>query len=243
MLGKTNAGGAGGGGGAKAALSVTYPSGSSCVCSDGIRTLKAIGTDGKNLFLLPAAGSWTVTAEDRSINKMATKTIDLQEEDAKTIAIMFSTPIAHAASNFKAVKYAWVSGAELFLTTEDLAEGTMLRTSGGGQSGYAMTTQSYDCQQYTKVVCEWSFQQVSIGGYPVYIPADNADLCLFSSDSATAGTVLASAHLAPEIVKTDQSGVATLNIPANTVNAFVGFRLKTANAANIRFVITDLYFE
>lgn len=60
MIGRTNAGG-GGAANAFAAIAVTYPAGSSCTCSSGTKTLRAKDTSGSCLFLIPSAGTWTVS--------------------------------------------------------------------------------------------------------------------------------------------------------------------------------------
>ena len=58
-------------GGAKAfaVISVTYPEGSTCTCSDGIKTLKLKDTSGQGFFLIPYAGTWIVTATDGTNTK------------------------------------------------------------------------------------------------------------------------------------------------------------------------------
>ena len=61
MYGRTNAGG---GVIAKGFIQTTYPEGSICTCSNGTRTLKARDTSGYMMFILPAIGTWTVTATD-----------------------------------------------------------------------------------------------------------------------------------------------------------------------------------
>lgn len=55
----------GGGGGIKdafAVISVTYPVGSTCTCSNGTKTLTAKDTSGSYVFPIPEAGTWTVRA-------------------------------------------------------------------------------------------------------------------------------------------------------------------------------------
>ena len=47
-----------------AAIGVTYPSGSVCTCTNGTLTLTAKDTSGKAIFVIPSAGTWTVTATD-----------------------------------------------------------------------------------------------------------------------------------------------------------------------------------
>lgn len=47
-----------------ATISVTYPAGSTCTCSDGSTTLTAPDTSGSYVFIVRNTGSWTVTATD-----------------------------------------------------------------------------------------------------------------------------------------------------------------------------------
>lgn len=62
MIGRTNSGS----GASKvfAAISVNYPVGSTCVCTDGVRTLKLKDTSGQDFFLVPYAATWTVICYD-----------------------------------------------------------------------------------------------------------------------------------------------------------------------------------
>lgn len=66
MIGRTNIGG---GGKALGAISVTYPEGSTCTCSNGTKTLRAKDTTGNALFLLPEVGAWNVLITDGSHSK------------------------------------------------------------------------------------------------------------------------------------------------------------------------------
>ena len=45
-----------------AVIGVTYPSGSTCTCTNGSKTLTAKNTSGKAIFVIPSAGTWTVKA-------------------------------------------------------------------------------------------------------------------------------------------------------------------------------------
>ena len=45
-----------------AVIGVTYPSGSTCTCTNGTLTLTAKDTSGKAIFVIPSAGTWTVKA-------------------------------------------------------------------------------------------------------------------------------------------------------------------------------------
>lgn len=57
MVGRTNAGGAGK---LFSIITVSYPEGSVCTCTNGTKTLKAKDTSGKALFNVPV-GEWTVS--------------------------------------------------------------------------------------------------------------------------------------------------------------------------------------
>ena len=52
-----------------AVIGVTYPSGSTCTCTNGSKMLTAKDTSGKALFVIPSAGTWTVTATDGTNTK------------------------------------------------------------------------------------------------------------------------------------------------------------------------------
>lgn len=59
----------GGGGKPYAVIGVTYPSGSTCTCTNGSKTLTAKDTTGKAAFIIPTKGTWTVKAVKGSQSK------------------------------------------------------------------------------------------------------------------------------------------------------------------------------
>lgn len=61
-----------------AIISVTYPSGSVCTCTNGTLTLTAKDTSGKALFVIPSAGTWTVKAVKGS--QSASKAVSITAE-------------------------------------------------------------------------------------------------------------------------------------------------------------------
>ena len=71
-----------------AIISVTYPAGSVCTCSNGSVTLTAKDTSGKALFTIPEAGTWTVTAVSGS--KSTSKAVSITTEgQVETVELMF----------------------------------------------------------------------------------------------------------------------------------------------------------
>ena len=61
-----------------AVIGVTYPSGATCTCTNGSKTLTAKDTTGKALFVIPYAGTWTVKAV--SGNKSKSKAVSITAE-------------------------------------------------------------------------------------------------------------------------------------------------------------------
>lgn len=61
-----------------AVIGVTYPTGSTCTCTDGVKTLTAKDTTGKALFVIPSTGTWTVTAVKGS--QSASKAVSITAE-------------------------------------------------------------------------------------------------------------------------------------------------------------------
>ena len=77
-----------GGGTPYAAIGVTYPSGSVCTCTNGTLTLTAKGTGGKAIFVIPSAGTWTVTAVNG--NKSTSKAVSITAEgQVETVTLAY----------------------------------------------------------------------------------------------------------------------------------------------------------
>lgn len=61
-----------------AVIGVTYPSGSTVTCTNGSKTLTAKDTSGRAMFVIPSAGTWTVTAVSGS--KSTSKAVSITAE-------------------------------------------------------------------------------------------------------------------------------------------------------------------
>ena len=62
-------------------ITVTYPEGSVCTCTDGVETLTAKNTDGTYVFCVPYAATWTVTSTDPEDNaKTKSQIVEITEE-------------------------------------------------------------------------------------------------------------------------------------------------------------------
>lgn len=71
-----------------AIISVTYPEGSVCTCSNGSVALTAKDTSGKALFVIPSAGTWTVKAVKDS--QTASQAVEITAEgQAATVELTY----------------------------------------------------------------------------------------------------------------------------------------------------------
>lgn len=62
-------------------ITVTYPEGSICTCTDGTKTLTAKNTDGTYVFCVPYAATWTVTSTNPEDNtKTKSQDVEIVEE-------------------------------------------------------------------------------------------------------------------------------------------------------------------
>lgn len=87
-----------GGGTPYAVIGVTYPSGSVCTCTNGSKTLTAKDTSGKAIFVIPSAGTWTVTAVSGSKSKSKAVSITA-EGQVEVVALIFETILWEAGSD------------------------------------------------------------------------------------------------------------------------------------------------
>lgn len=85
MVGITNSSGIGK---IYAVIGVTYPSGSTCTCTNGSKILTAKDTTGRALFVIPSAGTWTVKAV--SGNKSKSKAVSITTEgQVETMELLY----------------------------------------------------------------------------------------------------------------------------------------------------------
>ena len=71
-----------------AVIGATYPSGATCTCTNGSKTLTAKDTSGKAIFVIPSAGTWTVKAVKGS--KSTSKKVSITAEgQVKTVTLSY----------------------------------------------------------------------------------------------------------------------------------------------------------
>lgn len=144
MVGKTNVGG-----GTKvfAAISVTYPAGSTCTCSDGSKTLKLKDTSGLGIFLIPYAATWTVMCYDGA---------DYESSEHKKFEVVEITTKGQGESvtlTYELVVFLnGVTDPAVGGWTGGTVTGSVLRFSpGNGYSGRACSNNELDLRGFTKI--------------------------------------------------------------------------------------------
>lgn len=132
-----------------AVISVTYPSGSTCTCTNGNKTLTAKGTGGKALFVIPSAGTWTVKAVKGS--KSTSKTVSITAEgQAETVTLTFETILFDGGDN-TGVTGGW-EGKGVTPTVSDVLSFSFVNydtTFAKAASVYAVN--KFDLSQYNKL--------------------------------------------------------------------------------------------
>ena len=83
-----------------AVIGVTYPAGSICTCSNGSKTLTTKDTSGKAMFIIPSAGTWTVTAVSGSKSKSKAVSITT-EGQVEVVTLIFETILWEAGADQK----------------------------------------------------------------------------------------------------------------------------------------------
>ena len=84
-----------------AVIGVTYPSGSTCTCTNGSKTLTAKDTSGKAIFVIPSAGTWTVKAVKGSKSKSKAVSITAEGQVA-TVTLTYELYIFKSGSGLTA---------------------------------------------------------------------------------------------------------------------------------------------
>lgn len=77
-----------------ATISVTYPSGSTCTCSDGKTTLTAPNTTGSYSFTIPNTGTWTVSCTNGTKSTSSSVSITSSGQTQKVTLAYFAATIS-----------------------------------------------------------------------------------------------------------------------------------------------------
>lgn len=141
-----------------AVISVTYPSGSTCTCTNGSKTLRAKDTSGKALFVIPSAGTWTVKAVKGS--QSASKAVSITAEgQVATVTLMYvfymfkENEGIGSGLSLKGVNY-FTSGA---ITNSDLPYSP--------STGFSVTKECISANQKNTGNSYWISEKIDVSNY------------------------------------------------------------------------------
>ena len=176
-----------------AVIGVTYPSGSTVTCTNGLKTLTANDTTGKAIFVIPSAGTWTVKAVKGSKSKSKAVSITA-EGQVETVTLMFETILFDGGDNIG------VTGGWTYTITKDdyggspvrgdnLTVGTTLYwlpgrswnsegTDQKNKNGYAHTKNKIDVTNYNTITAVSNYAQghLTVGNASVALKVGTVSL-------------------------------------------------------------------
>lgn len=131
-----------------AVIGVTYPSGSTCTCTNGSKTLTAKDTSGKAIFVIPSAGTWTVTAVSGS--KSTSKAVSITAEgQVETAELAYDYIIFSNETGLNSVYSDGGGGAAVKVSTDSSGIKILNFPSGGGYNRMAYIKPSIDLTKYS----------------------------------------------------------------------------------------------
>lgn len=148
-----------------ALISVEYPSGSHCTCSNGTKTLTATDTSGSYVFPIPEAGSWTVRCWDgasyESSDNKASQIINIATQYQVEVCVLSYVLVLYDSGN----QYTEITGGyNAYGAMSFTPTGIIL---GGGLAGCGMSNKTaINFTNYSVLIAYCSFSAVDYsGGY------------------------------------------------------------------------------
>ena len=155
MIGSVNTGG---GAKAFAFIVVTYPAGSVCTCTDGMKTLRAKNTTGTWVFDIPYAGTWTVSCTNGSETASASVVISAKGQ-SETVGLSYRKPPAE----YQAVDYIKSTGTQ-YIATNIYFQNKMKLIADCMWDGSHSTTEVLASARDSNLVRLYSIYGSSMGG-------------------------------------------------------------------------------
>ena len=219
-----------GGGTPYAVIGVTYPSGSVCTCTNGTRTLTAKGADGKAIFVIPSAGTWTVKAVKGSDSASKAVSITAEGQAATVTLVYWDGTIYDAGNEYTAQTGGWTcvvngSGTAYATKTNNQLFVSVNQTS---STAYARTANKISLTGFTKIQATVSAQthSSSWGG--------NERCKLLVSANADLSDPVASAQ-------PTTNDAQTLSLDINlTGTYYVGIKAAAGTASSVSMTVTKI---
>ena len=147
-----------------AVIGVTYPAGSTCTCTNGSKTLTAKGTSGKAIFVIPSAGTWTVTAVSGSKSK--SKEISITAEgQVETVTLTYAFFIFESGSGLTS-GYSIESIVNNITSAPTVSNDTISWTGSSSSGGISLYIKpALELSNYTKLCVDFECSYNYGGNY------------------------------------------------------------------------------
>lgn len=168
---------------AYAVISVDYPEGSTCICTNGITTFTAGDINGKWLFFLPSGGEWIVSCTYES-KSTESSPITVEKNGAYSVLLEYALYIIRDGiliDGETLSTYFITSSSAMKLTMRDgYIEFNSTSTAVVGLS----TIKTYDVSRFTKVVVD-GYVKASAAPMAIYLTPDAKYASLSAARSAS----------------------------------------------------------
>ena len=137
-----------------ATISISYPSGSTCTCTDGTTTLTAPDTSGTWVCTVPNAGTWTVSSTDGDKSKSADAVITTDGQ-SESVTLLYITYLFKDGETYDSLTGGWQG-------TVNTEKQALQLTASAGKTANVWTQNKVDLTDYSSVSVK-SESNVSIG--------------------------------------------------------------------------------
>ena len=217
-----------------AVIGVTYPAGSTCTCTNGSKTLTAKDTSGKALFVIPSAGTWTVTAVKGS--QSASKAVSITAEgQVETVTLMLKL---YLFTSGEGVVDDWTP---LYGGYTNAAVTSEKMTLNGGEAFYYSSTaavtsnNAIDLSGYSKLVVDVQTNKAA---------TDNAYAWVgVSATKFTRGSETSTISISNSAAYTKISTTTRHEIEVDIANINTGYVFVASDGTNINTTVYNIWLE
>lgn len=212
-----------------ATITVIYPSGSTCTCTNGIIIFTAPNTNGQVVFNIPETGEWTVSCTDgtETVSQSVSITAEGQFEN---VALSFQLHLFEAGIGLAEGYSVKTSGylSRKVATDKITLTHTTNQNNPGGESGQAYFTPPIDCSSYSKLTVVAKQTEV------LDIYSKTLVRLLTTSTADQTATAVASSQL-------DLSSTTTVTIDLSSIDEVLYLNVGCFRETSCE--ITDILFE
>lgn len=126
-----------------ATINITYPTGSTCTCSDGTTTLSAPDTSGTWVCTVPNAGKWTVISTDGDKTKSADVVITTDGQ-TESVTLLYITYLFKDGETYDSLTGGWQG-------TVNTEKQALQLTASAGKTASVWTQNKVDLTDYSSV--------------------------------------------------------------------------------------------